>query len=444
MPLSCTRPLRIAVIGSGISGLAAAWLLSQRHDVTVFEKDARIGGHSNTVLFDAPGGPIAVDTGFIVFNQPNYPNLTALFEHLGVVTRESEMSFGVSRQGGRFEYAGSGLRSLLAQPTNVLRLRFWNMLRDLVRFYREAPSQMAGAPASLTLGQFLDRFGYNEVFRYDHLLPMAAAIWSVHVADAHNMPARAFIEFFDNHGLLRLHGRSSWHTVVGGSATYVSRLCQPLNGRVHIKTRVASIARSPTGVKLAGDRGHIGDFDHVVVATHADQALAMLQDADATEQGLLGAFRYTKNRAVLHSDPSFMPRRRAVWSSWNYVEAQSGAHISYWMNRLQGLSERVPLFVTLNPTGDPSGGIMEERYHHPVFDLPAIEAQRKLWSLQGHNNTWFCGAYFGAGFHEDGLQAGLAVAEDLGGGNRPWTVRAPSARIFRTSVASSPAVSLAS
>lgn len=443
MPLSYPS-LRIAVIGSGVSGLSAAWLLNRRHDVTVFEQDARVGGHCNTVLVDDPAGPVAVDTGFIVFNRTTYPNLTALFEHLGVATQASDMSFAVSRHDGRLEYAGSGLKALFAQPLNAGRPRFWSILRDLVRFYREAPSQIALIPAALTLGQFLDRQGYGEAFRSDHLLPMAAAIWSGRAGDAHNMPAHAFIAFFDNHGLLKLHDRPLWHTVVGGSQAYVSRLCEALAGRVRTGARVAGITRHPDGVSLTSHQGHSERFDHVVVATHADQALAMLQDADAVERRLLEAFHYTRNRAVLHSDPRFMPRRRAAWSSWNYVEAQSGAHVTYWMNRLQALPDRVPLFVTLNPAVEPANPIADETYCHPVYDLQASAAQRDLWSLQGRRNTWFCGAYFGAGFHEDGLQAGLAVAEDLGSERRPWSVRAESGRIFRTTIATSPALSLAS
>jgi predicted NAD/FAD-binding protein len=444
MPLSSAPRLRIAVIGSGVSGLAAAWLLSRRHTVTLFEQDGRIGGHCNTVTVETRGQPLAVDIGFIVFNHLTYPNLTALFQHLGVATEPSDMSFAVSRAGGKFEYAGHGFTELLAQPTNALRPRFWRMLSDTWRFYRHAPAQLTGVEPTMTLGGFLERYRYGANFRDDHLLPMAAAIWSAPVADVSAMPAHAFIRFFDNHGLLKLHGRPQWHTVVAGSKSYVARLSQAFTGQIRARTRIGRVTRNLSGVTLADSQGNTESFDHAVIATHADQALAMLADADAAEHRLLGAFRYTRNRAVLHSDPAFMPRRRAAWSSWNYVETHAGAQVTYWMNRLQPWLDGASLFVTLNPMSNPAQIIIEETYAHPVLDLPAMAAQRELWSLQGRRHTWFCGAYFGAGFHEDGLQAGLAVAEDLGGERRPWTVDAESGRIVRTRIAQPTMLPLAS
>jgi predicted NAD/FAD-binding protein len=445
MPSSSGPRLRIAVIGTGVSGLSAAWLLSHRHDVTIFERDGRIGGHCNTILVDAPGEPVAVDTGFIVFNRPNYPNLTALFQHLGVATRPSDMSFAVSRRDGRREYAGSGIRGLFAQPANALDPAFWSMLRDIVRFYRHAPAQITRAAPTMTLGEFIGEHGYSKGFRDDHLLPMAAAIWSSPAAPVLDMSAHAFIKFFDNHGLLELHHRPKWHTVVGGSKAYVSRLSRPLTGRIRTNASVAALRRHNHGVTVTDERGQEHQYDHAVIATHADQALTLLQDADARERRLLAAFRYTRNRAVLHSDPRLMPRRRSAWSSWNYVHTSSGAHVTYWMNRLQGLPSAIPLFVTINPTAEPAAIIHQEDYDHPVFDLPAAQAQRELWFLQGRRRTWFCGAYFGAGFHEDGLQAGLAVAEDLGGEPRPWTIDGESDRIHRLPlVQTAPEIRLAS
>ena len=428
--------LDIAIVGSGISGLSAAWLLAQRHRVTVFEADARIGGHSHTVM--AAGVP--VDTGFIVYNEPAYPNLTALFRHLEVPTKPTEMSFAVSLDGGRLEYGSDGLGGLFAQRRNLASPRFWSMLRDLERFYRCAPRDLAameGLGGTLGLGAYLDRLGCGAAFREDHLYPMAAAIWSTPVDDIPAYPAAAFVRFCENHGLLKLGQRPVWRTVDGGSREYVARLTRPFAGNIRTRARVASIRRTG-GTVLIDAGGGAERFDHVVIASHADQALALLADADGHEQRVLGAFGYRRNEAVLHSDPALMPRRRRVWSSWNYAsEARGGPaalSVTYWMNRLQGIPESTPLFVTLNPLRAPDPALVHRReiYDHPVFDAAAGAAQGDLWSLQGVRNTWFCGAHFGAGFHEDGLQAGLAVAEQLGGVRRPWMVADESARIVIT------------
>lgn len=431
------RRLKIAVVGTGISGLSAAWLLDPHHDVTVFERSERIGGHSNTVSAVVGGRTVPVDTGFIVFNRKTYPNLTALFARLGVPTRPSEMSFGVSMDGGALEYSGGGLAGLMGQPANLLRPRFWSMLADLVRFYHQAPRDAALCEeADLSLGEYLARGGFGAAFRDDHLLPMAAAIWSAAPAEMLAYPAAAFIRFHDNHGLLQLRDRPAWETVTGGSRAYVERLVARLAPRIRVDCGVQAIRRVGDRVVVTDVRGRKESFDHVVVATHADQALAMLGDPSSRERRLLGAFRYSRNLAVLHSDEAFMPRRRAVWSSWNYVGGRGDGHVcvTYWMNRLQGIDSEKPLFVTLNPPRPPRAGtlISSEVYEHPIFDAAALAAQRELWLLQGDRNTWYCGAHFGAGFHEDGLQAGLAVAEQLGGVRRPWTVPNESGRIVLT------------
>ena len=429
------RPLDIAVVGSGISGLSAAWLLSTRHNVTLFERDGRLGGHSNTL--DAAG--IAVDTGFIVYNEATYPNLTALFSHVGVPTKASEMSFAVSLDRGRLEYSGTGLGGLLAQPANVTRPRFWRMLKELLRFYREAPYDVARI-GELSLGDYLDAKGYTDALRDDHLYPMAAAIWSTPAAEVGNYPAAAFIRFCENHGLLKLAGRPIWRTVEGGSRVYVEMLARRLAGRLFPGRGIRSVRRQDGAVWLRDVDGVEQRFDHVVIAAHADQALSMLADAGDDETRLLGAFGYSRNEAVLHSDPRLMPRRRRAWSSWNYLADTTGEtrtlSVTYWMNRLQSLPQETPLFVTLNPALEPQASAVHHReiYQHPVFDAAAMRAQQQLWSLQGVRNTWFCGAYFGAGFHEDGLQAGLAVAEQLGGLRRPWTVPDESGRIVVSAV----------
>lgn len=424
------RPLSIAVVGSGIAGLSAAWLLSQQHHVTVFEADNRIGGHCNTV--DTGSGP--VDTGFIVYNELTYPNLTALFQHLGVATKPSEMSFAVSLDDGRLEYSGANLLGLFAQRRNLARSRFWSMLRDLLRFYRSAPRD-AATLGTVTLDEYLDAGGYGAAFRNDHLYPMAAAIWSTPAAEIGNYPAVAFIRFCANHGLLRLTGRPIWRTVEGGSRAYLARLTRQFADRVAVGRGVRRVRRIPGAVDIEDAQDRTERFDHAVIATHADQALRLLADPSRAECELLKAFTYNENLAVLHSDPLLMPRRRATWSSWNYMSRRAGdtkrLSVTYWLNRLQSLPEAVPLFVTLNPDREPQPGrvIHSEIYHHPNFDVSAVMAQERLWSLQGVRNTWFCGAYFGAGFHEDGLQAGLAVAEALGGVRRPWSVAGESDRI---------------
>jgi predicted NAD/FAD-binding protein len=435
-------PLNIAVIGSGISGLSAAWLLSQRHSVTLFEADGRIGGHSNTVdIVSADGGNVPVDTGFIVYNETTYPNLTALFRHLDVPTKPSDMSFAVSLDGGRLEYSGTNIHGLFAQWRNLVRPRFWSMLRDLLRFYRDAPSDLDRLGLT-TLDEYLAAEGYGAAFRDDHLYPMAAAIWSTPAAEIGDYPAASFVRFCDNHGLLKLAGRPIWRTVEGGSRVYVAKLTAPLAGRIVTDCPVLSLRRISGAVEITDERGHAGRFDHAVIATHADQALHLLADPSPQERAYLGAFAYSRNEAVLHTDPTLMPKRLAVWSSWNYLSQGRNdprtPSVTYWMNRLQSISETTPLFVTLNPAWEPHPAtiIRREIYEHPIFDAAAIKAQDHLWSLQGVRNTWFCGAYFGAGFHEDGLQAGLAVAEALGGVGRPWVVAGESDRIRITAAPS--------
>jgi uncharacterized protein len=433
MPLRAAdsaRPLRVAVIGSGISGLSAAWLLSSRHHVSVFECDNRIGGHCNTVDV----GPVPVDTGFIVYNEVTYPNLTALFRHLGVATKQSEMSFAVSLDDGRLEYSGASLGGLFAQRRNLSSPRFWSMLRDLRRFYRDAARDVAEL-GDTSLDEYLSAEGYGAAFRDDHLYPMAAAIWSTPTAEIGNYPAASLIRFCSNHGLLRLTGRPIWRTVAGGSRTYVERLTEHFAPYIAVGRGIRRVRRITGAVEITDERECTDRFDHAVIATHADQALRMLADPSPQERQLLGAFGYTENHAILHSDPLLMPRRRSAWASWNYISRRVGEtkrlSVTYWMNRLQHIPDTTPLFVTLNPDREPQRNrlIRRETYHHPLFDAGAMTAQERLWSLQGVANTWFCGAYFGAGFHEDGIQAGLAVAEALGGLRRPWSVAGESDRI---------------
>ncbi|KQY31170.1 NADH-ubiquinone oxidoreductase subunit 6 [Caulobacter sp. Root487D2Y] len=422
-----TGPLKIAVVGSGVAALSSAWLLSQRHQVTVYEKADRLGGHSNTVTAPTMEGEVAVDTGFICFNDATYPNLIALFKHLGVATRATEMSFAVSLDEGRFEYAAP---RLFAQRRNVVRPRFWSMLGEIMRFYRQAPIDLMGPmDPDLTLGGYLKREGFSEAFRDDHLLPMAAAIWSSPAHTLLDYPAEAFIRFCGNHGLLKLAGRPLWRTVEGGSRVYVEHLARGF-GDVRLERAVTAVRRTDHGVMIHDSQGGVACFDHVVIGAHADQALAMLAEPTVREAELLSAFRYSRNLTVLHTDAGLMPRRRSAWASWNYIGADDGLCVTYWMNRLQGLTGQ-DLFVTLNPPRPPHPDTLlrSELYDHPIFNPAALRAQKQLWSLQGQGGVWFCGAHFGAGFHEDGLQSGLAVAEQLGGVRRPWTVENESGRI---------------
>jgi len=429
-----SQPLRIAVVGAGVTGLSAAWLLGARHDVTLYEAEPRLGGHSNTVEAPSPSGPIAVDTGFIVYNEPNYPNLTALLAHLGAPSRPAQMSFGVSLDDGAFEYATHGLGSLFAQKRNLANPRFIAMLRDLRRFHRTALDDLPELERSMmSLGDYLDLRGYGAAFRDAHLLPQAAAIWSSSLSQMTAFPAAAFLRFYRNHRLLTVDTRPTWRTVEGGSRVYVKALTDRFAGRVAAGAAVVSVRRTPDETLVLTADGSVARYDQVVLAVHADQALRLLETPSDEERRLLGDIRYRPNRAVLHRDTRLMPRRRAAWAAWNHLGLSEGGGeggVTYWMNLLQGLPGP-PLFVSLNPLNAPRPDTVlgEFDYEHPVFDAAAMLAQREVWSLQGRQRTWFCGAWCGYGFHEDGLQAGLAVAEQLGGVRRPWTVADESGRI---------------
>ena len=443
---SGSAPLKIAVIGQGIAGMSAAWLLSQRHKVTVYDAAPRFGGHSHTVDAPSAAGSIPVDMGFIVYNEANYPNLAAMFRHLDVPTAFTDMSFGVSLDEGDLEYASTDLSTLFAQPRNLLRPRFWSMLSDVVRFSRQAPAAACALDAQMTsLGDYLGEAGYGRAFQDDHILPQAAAIWSASIDAVRELPAASFIRFFENHGLLKILDKPLWRTVVGGSRSYVERLTATLRFGARLGVAATRIERTPAGVMVSDTSGRAERFDQVVVACHADQGLAMLAAPTPAEREIVGAFTYTPNTAVLHSDASFMPKRRKAWSSWNYLgQSRAGEGrdlcVTYWMNLLQDLPRETPLFVTLNPMRPPDPGkvIRTECYEHPLFDAAALRAQKRLWSVQGEGGVWWAGAYCGAGFHEDGLQAGLAVAEALGGVRRPWIVPNESGRIFLGETANSP------
>lgn len=418
---------RIGVIGGGIGGLGAAWLLDQRYQVTLLEQNDYIGGHTNTVLVDGPGGPCPVDTGFMVFNRRNYPLLCALFAHLGVESYPTSMSFAASLDGGRFEYAGSNLNTLFGQRRHLLDWRFLRMLAEILRFNRAAKRHITSNPGmTLTLGDFLARGGYSGRFASHYLLPMAAAIWSCPPQDMLAFPFLSFARFFANHGLLDLVGRPEWETVRDGSRTYVERMLAQFRGRYRTRVQVKRVRRIGQGVEVETAEGERSVFDAVVLGCHADQALSLIESPSGPERELLGSFYYRKNHVFLHSDRQLMPRRRRVWSSWNYLR-QSGADptgpvtVTYWMNSLQDLTPERDLFVSLNPQQPPRAEsvIAEFDYDHPVLDTRAVTAQRRMSEIQGRDRLWFSGAWMGYGFHEDGLRAALEVASGLGV-EPPW------------------------
>jgi predicted NAD/FAD-binding protein len=418
--------MRIAVIGSGISGNSAAWALSSSHEVVLYEKRSRPGGHSATVDIDHGGTPLSVDTGFIVYNELNYPNFTALLDHLGVASTASDMSFALSADGGKLEWSGNTINTVFAQRKNLVSPRFLRMLLDMARFNRKAVEDLGkGALAGLALGRYLEQERYSSGFINDYLLAMGAAIWSTPINEMRSYPAESFVAFFENHRLLSFE-RPDWRTICGGSRTYVQRLLAPLGDRVRLGTQVAQVLRQNGKVIVTDTAGHTDVFDRVVLASHTDQSLAMLGDPSPDERDILGAMRYRPNEVYLHRDESLMPKRKSVWSSWNYMSDRDAGEtrdvtVSYWMNRLQKIDRSKPVFVTLNPFREPREDLTFAKYvyDHPQFDAGALAAKKRLGDIQGVNNTWYCGAWRGHGFHEDGLASGLDVARALGA-HIPW------------------------
>ncbi len=419
---------RIAVVGAGVAGLTSAWLLSARDRVTLYEAAAYAGGHTNTGDVTVDGVTAPVDTGFLVFNDRTYPNLIAIFEALGVRWAESDMSFSVRADDDDLEWCGSSLATVFAQRANLARPAFWRMLRDILRFNRETTALVTrGAVPAGTVADYLRRECYGRGFCDWYLVPMAAAIWSAPASRILDFPLATFLQFCHNHGLLQVNDRPRWRTVAGGGRDYVRRML-PAIGDVRLSTPVARVVRGVDGVTVSDAFGRAERFDEVILACHSDQALALLADATEAERALLGAVRYQPNRAVLHTDASFLPRRRSAWAAWNYTAGRDadgarGVCVSYLINRLQPLPFRKPVIVTLNPLREPSAEtvIAEFDYAHPLFDQAAIDAQARAAALQGLNRTWFAGAWLGYGFHEDGVKSALAVVERLGA-EVPWTV----------------------
>lgn len=415
--LTSIAPLNIAIIGGGISGLAAAWLLAPHHRVSVFEAAPRLGGHARTVLAGRRGDQ-PVDTGFIVFNHVNYPHLTGLFQRLNVPIQKSDMSFGVSLDGGRVEYALRNLGSLFGQRRNALSPAFYAMIRDILRFNKTAEGVVEAAPG-LTLAEVIERMRLGQGFARHYLYPFCGAIWSTPDHQIGGFPAQTLLRFMRNHGLLSSSGHHQWWTVSGGSVSYVDRLATALKHagvEIRLGARVASVSRPDGQVLLRCDGAEPERFDHVILASHADQSLALLADADATERTTLGAVRFQDNKTVLHADPSVMPRQRRCWSSWvAHGDSKGAVGVSYWMNKLQAIPEDDPLFVTLNATAriDPKLIYDEVTFRHPIFDQAAIAAQSQIRAMQGRRNTWFAGAWLRNGFHEDGFASAARIARAL-------------------------------
>jgi predicted NAD/FAD-binding protein len=407
--------VKIAVIGTGIAGLVAARRLHGAHELTVYEAAAWIGGHTHTLdVARGDGTTVPVDTGFIVFNRATYPRFCALLSELGLGAQPSDMSFSVRCETSGLEYEGSGWNGLLARRTNALRPDFWRMLRDIVRFYREAPTTLEGPDDGTTLGEFLERGRYSRAFVEQHLVPMASAVWSARPETLADFPLRFLVRFFENHGFLSVEGRPQWLVVPGGSRSYVERLVAPFRGRIRLETPVVHLSRVRDGVLVRTLQGEQELHDRAIVATHSDQALRLLADATPREREVLSAFAYQPNDVVLHTDARLMPRSRRAWASWNYHRASVPSAlptVTYWMNRLQSLAEPRDYFVTLNRTDeiDPRQVLARFTYHHPIYSRAACAAQARHGEIDGVHGVHFCGAYWGNGFHEDGVKSAEAV-----------------------------------
>lgn len=419
--------MKVAIIGSGISGLTAAYLLNKQHDITLFEKEVRLGGHTATIDFSLDGKDYAIDTGFIVFNDNTYPNFIKLLGQLGVSYSPTSMGFSVSCPKTGLEYAGNNLNTLFAQRRRLFDLSFWCMLKDIIRFNKQAQYDYANdnIPADLTLGEYLAINKYSDKFAHYYLVPMGAAIWSASFAAMKQFPVVFFVKFFFNHGLLDITNRPQWRVITGGSKSYIAPLTKSFEDKIVTRAHITQVKRLTNGVNIQFDDGRVEHFDQVVFATHSDQALALLADASDKEQEVLGDIPYQTNSVVLHFDESMLPKSKRTWSSWNYLlkesintdgDSEQLPVLTYNMNILQGIKSEKTFCVTLNAEKDIAKEKIVGRYYyaHPQFSRKAIQAQMRWDEINGVNNTWFCGAYWANGFHEDGVVSALRVAERFG------------------------------
>ena len=405
--------MKIGVIGSGVSGLVSALTLQERFEVSLFEKNSKLGGHSNTVTIEQEDKKYSVETGFIVLNDKNYPIFTSLLKHLNIGVNNSSMSFSVSVDKGQFEYSSSYI-GLLGQTKNIIDPKYWGMLRDINYFYTNALKDVKDCPDNETLGQFLKRFNYSNKFIDYHLVPMTASIWSCPTKSILNFPIKSLLVFFENHKLLNIYNRPKWSTVNKGSREYVKKIQSLLKGKIYTNAKVNKISKSKEGIRVHYQDG-IKTFDKVILACHADQSSEILIENFSEEANLLKDFKYQKNTSILHSDINFMPKRKSVWSSWNYITETGNSgnlSITYWMNELQGINSPKPILLSLNPKILPNPDLIygQYSYSHPILDNNAINIQKKLSSIQGKNNLWFCGAWTGFGFHEDGVKSAVEIA----------------------------------
>ena len=406
--------MKIAVIGSGISGLSSAYYLSKKYKVDLFEKDDHFGGHSYTYEIKERDKIVPVDLGFIVFNEVTYPNLIRFFKHLNVPYEKSDMSFSVSIKNSNIEYSGSGLGGLFANKSNLFNLKFLNMIREIISFYKIAPELLNEEIKEQTLGDYLKKKNFSKYFIDYHLIPMVAAIWSMPFDKAKEMPLKFFLNFFNNHGLFKLKNRPQWFTVTNRSRSYVKNITGKISGEIFKNYKVDKIIRSDDNIRIMIGNDYI-DYDQVVLASHADESLNMIEKPTAEEKNLLGKFQYVENEAFLHTDENLMPIKKRAWSSWNSISNNEETCITYWLNKLQNLKSEKNYFLTLNPIFkiNDSSVIKKVNFTHPYLNSENTKIQKDLHIIQGKKRTWFCGSYFGYGFHEDGLKSSIELTNNF-------------------------------